>query len=384
MMMSNDPQFGVAGQSGNGFGPSMEPERQRLSGWHIALLAAFFLGLIVVVLGSVIKLPYAVMSPGPAVNIIGAKNGTGASGPMITVNGRPDYAKESTGSLDFTTVIVSGGPGYPVDVWTVLGAWLDPNKDVFPVEDIFDPNQTQEQVAEENAVQMRGSQDEATAVALRALGITVPSRTVIAGVSTESKAKFLLRRDDQFVTIGGQSVADANQIRTALQKVTPGESVKVVIKREGKDVDLTLPTSKSPEGRTVLGVTLGVVHDFPFEVKISAGDVGGPSAGMMFALGIYDVLTPGALTGGKHIAGTGTIDDAGRVGPIGGIPYKMVGAKAAGAEYFLAPADNCNEVVGRIPDGVTVVRVATFDEAKAAVEKIAKGDTGSLPACTLK
>ena len=101
----------------------------------------------------------------------------------------------------------------------------------------------------------------------------------------------------------------------------------------------------------------------------------------MFSLGIYDKLTPGALANNHQIAGTGTIDDDGNVGPIGGIRQKLAGARADGATWFLAPADNCDEVVDHVPDGLDVVKVATFDQAKSAVESIAAGRTGSLPHC---
>jgi PDZ domain-containing protein len=103
---------------------------------------------------------------------------------------------------------------------------------------------------------------------------------------------------------------------------------------------------------------------------------------MMFSLAIYDKLTPGALTGGINIAGTGTIDSAGKVGPIGGIAQKLVGAKRGGAAWFLAPAENCNEVVGHIPDGLQVVKVATFAQARDAVKAIAAKQSASLPHCT--
>jgi PDZ domain-containing protein len=128
-------------------------------------------------------------------------------------------------------------------------------------------------------------------------------------------------------------------------------------------------------------VLLGLAHDFPATVRIDAGSIGGPSAGLMFSLGIYDKLTPGPLAGTENIAGTGTIDDQGRVGPIGGIRQKLAGARAGGSSYFLAPADNCNEVVGNIPGGLEVFKVSTFDDAKAAVEAIAKHRTGALPHC---
>ena len=116
--------------------------------------------------------------------------------------------------------------------------------------------------------------------------------------------------------------------------------------------------------------------------SIQLDNVGGPSAGTMFALGIIDTLTEGDLTGGRHFAGTGTIDSAGVVGPIGGIAQKLVGARSAGAEFFLAPAENCGEVVGNIPDGLTVVKVETLDDAVEAVETLgADGDPASLPSC---
>jgi Lon-like protease len=101
----------------------------------------------------------------------------------------------------------------------------------------------------------------------------------------------------------------------------------------------------------------------------------------MFSLAIYDALTPGELTGGKNIAGTGTMDDEGSVGPIGGIRQKLIGARRAGADYFLAPADNCDDVKGNVPAGLTVVKVATFDEGRAAVRDIGAGKAASLPTC---
>jgi Lon-like protease len=145
---------------------------------------------------------------------------------------------------------------------------------------------------------------------------------------------------------------------------------------------VSVGTIASPEdGRTVLGVYIDPTFDFPFSVKIQIEDIGGPSAGTMFALGIIDMLTPGDLTGGKKIAGTGTIDADGRVGPIGGIRQKLVGARRAGASYFLAPADNCEEVRKHVPDGLAVVKVDTLDTARNAVTAIAAGKAGSLPGC---
>jgi PDZ domain-containing protein len=124
-------------------------------------------------------------------------------------------------------------------------------------------------------------------------------------------------------------------------------------------------------------------YEFPIDVEIQLNNVGGPSAGMMFSLGIIDKLTPGAITGGESIAGTGTIDSSGVVGGIGGIRQKMYGARDAGASWMLAPASNCNEVVGHIPDGLRVIPVETLDEARGVVEQIGEGaDSAGFAECT--
>lgn len=354
-----------------------DPQDAKLSRFHIALLTLFFAGLAILVLGSVINLPYAVMSPGPTVNTLGTLQGEDK--PLITVSGLSTYPAE--GTLNFTTVSVAGGPGFPVDVWTVVGAWIDPDQDVFPVDQVFDPAASEEQLAEENAVQMEGSQEEATAVALRALGHKVPTHIVIASLLESSEAKDILKKGDRLVRVGGVAVTDADTVRDGLQSVKPGEAVTVEVTRNGQRLKLVAPTIKGAEGRTALGILLSLDHDFPAKVTISAGDVGGPSAGLMFALGIYDKLTPGSLTGNHAIAGTGTVDDDGAVGPIGGIRQKLVGASDDGADFFLAPADNCREIVGHIPEGLEVFKVATFAEARVAVEGIAAGHTTGLPRC---
>ena len=355
-----------------------DESRGRLTRGNKAVLAAFFLFLAVMVVGSVVHLPYAVMSPGPTQDTLGTSI-DGKGKPIIAISGLPTYPTD--GALRFTTVRVEGGPGYPVDAWDILQAWIDPARDVLPVDDVFDPKVTQEQVAEENAIQMEGSQEEATAVALRAMGKQVPTHVAIAGITDASKAKGVLEVGDRLDRIDGVEITSTQAVRDVLQKKKPGDTVSMTVTRKGKEQTLEVPTVAGQGGRTALGVLLGLDHDFPAKVTIDAGAIGGPSAGLMFSLGIYDKLTPGPLAGGRQIAGTGTIDDEGVVGPIGGIRQKLAGARSDGAEYFLAPADNCDEVVGHVPDGLDVFKVGTFDEGRTAVEAIAKGQTGSLPRC---
>ena len=355
-----------------------EEGRGTLTRGNKAVLAAFFVFLVVIVVGSVVHLPYAVMSPGPTQDTLGT-SGDGKKSPIIAVTGLPTYPTE--GALLFTTVRVEGGPGYPVDAWDVLQAWVDPAQDVFPVDDIFDPQVTKEEVAEENAIQMEGSQEEATAVALRAIGKDVPTHIAVAGLTPTSRAKDVLKPGDRLKAIGSEPITTTQAVRDALQKARPGDTVTLTLTRGGKDQKVDVPTIEGQNGRTALGVLLGLDHDFPATVKIDAGAIGGPSAGLMFSLGIYDKLTPGALAGGRQVAGTGTIDDEGKVGPIGGIRQKLAGARADGAQFFLAPAGNCDEVVDHVPDGLEVFKVGTFDEARTAVESLAEGRTGSLPRC---
>ncbi len=132
----------------------------------------------------------------------------------------------------------------------------------------------------------------------------------------------------------------------------------------------------------LLGIQLTNDYEFPIDVTIQLNNVGGPSAGMMFALGIIDTLTPGQLNGGENVAGTGTIDAAGTVGPIGGIRQKMYGAVDARATWFLAPESNCDEVVGHVPSGLRVFSVGTLDDALDVLTAVREdGDLDALPTC---
>jgi PDZ domain-containing protein len=361
--------------------PSDEPgpPPDRLSRGPATALVVVFLALLIGAIGTLVHLPYAVMGPGPISNVLGqTSRGDGKTSDLIVISGHETYP--TTGSLDFTTVRINGGPGYPVNAWSVLRAWLDPDEDVYPVDAIFPPQQTQQDVQQENQAEMVDSQQEASAVALRKAGFTVGEKVSIASVSPDAPSGGTFVQGDVLVSIGGTSVTGADSARAAIQKATPGSTLDVVVDRGGTQTPLKAKTGSS-NGRTILGVVLKIDFTLPFSVTIDAGQVGGPSAGMMFALGVYDKVTDGSLTGGKNIAGTGTIDASGAVGPIGGIHQKLIGARQGGASYFLAPADNCDEVRGHVPDGLQVVKVATFDQAEAAVAKIGTGDTSGLPSC---
>ena len=167
--------------------------------------------------------------------------------------------------------------------------------------------------------------------------------------------------------------------------VTPSEAVFPVGQSaeeyiEESEADMTDSQDAATTAALAYARTLGVDVD-GVTVSMHVDDIGGPSAGMMYALGLIDKLTPESETGGLSIAGTGTMDDDGNVGAIGGIRLKMIGAKRDGATWFLAPESNCDEVVGHVPDGLRDVRVATLDDAYRALVAIGRGEGDDLPHC---
>ena len=345
---------------------------RRSTGWLIAVFA----GIVIAALMGLVHVPYAVLKPGPVTNTLG--NGPGGK-PLITVEGKGTYP--TTGALDFTTVSVFGGPNNPVNVWQWITGHFDQVAAVVPEDLVFPKGVTSTQVDQQNAAEMADSQQEAIAVALRGLGQTVPEVVTVKDLAKGSPASGVLRAGDVIVSIDGTAVTTPDGVRTAVRAHKSGENAVFTVRRDGKEQLLTVKTADS-QGHAVVGVFLQAAFDFPIKVKINAGEVGGPSAGMMFALAVYDKLTPGALTGGATIAGTGTIDAVGNVGPIGGIRQKLAGARKGGATWFLAPAADCKEVVGHVPDGLRVVKVSTFAQARDAVEAIAARKAATLPTCT--
>jgi len=341
-----------------------------------AVLVSGLLALALGVAAMSLPVPYAIESPGPTFNTLGTDNGK----PVIAVSGYQTFPAK--GNLDLTTVYVDGGPNGPVTVFEALSAWLNTSKAVYPEELIFPKGVTKEQSQQESAVAMTTSQENAVASALRELGIAFEQQLQVAQIPADSASKGKLQEGDVLVSIGGKPITALSVIQAHLAAGN-GQPVTVVVDRNGTELPFTVTPSKSASGRYLLGVVLQYKFKFPFDVKISLDKVGGPSAGLMFALGIVDTVTPGDLTGGKHIAGTGTITPDGIVGAIGGIDQKMLGARSGGATLFLAPAANCSDVVGHIPSGLQVVKVENLSEARHAVELAASGgDTSGLPACS--
>ncbi len=337
----------------------------------IALLATTVL----VALLAALPAAYVVRGPGPTENTLGSQDGT----PLISVSGAPTY--ETTGELRLTTVSVLGGPGHPASVLDVIGGWLSPTHSVGPVEDVYPRNVTAEQTEKLNQAEMVGSQENATVAALTELGYKVPATLTIAGTEADTSAAEVLRKGDVITSFNGKPVATYQDLLAEIAAVGADQTVTVGVKRAGRAQDVRV-TTHEVDGATRLGVFIDPAFQPPVKVTIKIDDIGGPSAGTMFALGIIDKMTPADEAKGVVIAGTGTMDISGAVGPIGGIEQKMVAAKRDRASWFLAPADNCADVVGHIPSGLHVTRVSTLHEARLAVAAIGAGKGSSLPTCS--
>jgi len=309
-------------------------------------------------------LPYVVLKPGPTVNTLGSDNGK----EVIQVT-KADTST-SAGQLRLTTVGVQ--PSVEL-VWAIRG-WFSDEQAVVPRELIYPPDQSEQQVEEQNAEEFKSSQNSAVTVALRELGY--PVRTFVTEVTKDGPSAGLLQKDDVITAVDGAEVTSPARLTELVQAKPAGTTLTVTYTRAGKTGTAKI-TTKADAGKTTprIGVSIDKNQPYPFKVEIDLDEIGGPSAGLMFTLGIIDKLRPADLTGGKIIAGTGTIDDEGNVGPIGGIPQKLVGAKDAGAQIFLVPADNCAEAMRNAVPGLPMAEVATVDDALTALQTFTSGGT---------
>lgn len=321
------------------------------------LLGAVLLLLLIWQAGTA-PVPYVELGPGPTENTLGSHDGK----PIITIDGRAETA--SAGQLRLTTVNVR-------DNLTLLDAvrgWFSGDSAVVPRELVYPPDKTEKQVDEENANSFKESQTSAETVALRKLGY--PVQVTVTEVSKGLPAEAVLKPGDVITTVDGTAVTSSQKLRDLIRAKPAGTSLQVGYTRDGVAAVAALATAAGEDGSPRLGVVIEHRQPAPFDVKFDLDRIGGPSAGLMFTLGVIDKIDPVDLTGGIRIAGTGTIDDEGNVGPIGGIPQKLRGAKRDGATVFLAPAANCDEAKANAVKGLPMVRIATIDDALAALQAL--------------
>ena len=347
--------------------------------WASLLAVVLVVGLSIVAARK--PVPYVTFSPGPTVNVLGNVG----KKDIITVEGHQAYRDK--GALRLTTVIPSG-PREKVTIPTMVFAWLDPDRAVYPYDTLYGKTDTQQSVRQQSAAQMASSQDNAIAAALDALKIPFVTKVGVAAVEKGGPADGKLEPGDQILAVNGEKVTGVSDVTDRIRPMPVGSEVVMTVKRKKDERLVRLTTTSAPDDPTASAVRVSIQaagYDFPFDVDVKLDqNIGGPSAGLMFAMGIYDVLTPGSLTGGKAIAGTGEIDGEGNVSPIGGIQQKLVGAQGDGAKLFLVPADNCAEALGGHydPDKMRLVKVSTLEEGIADVKAWVKDPDADLARCT--
>ncbi|MFJ9820464.1 PDZ domain-containing protein [Streptomyces sp. NPDC101151] len=357
------------------------------------MLASTLMLIALLCAGVLIPVPYSEMSPGPTVNTLGDHDGE----PVLQIAGHKTYPAD--GNLNMTTVRVTSAD-FRMNLVEAVYGWLAHDSKIVPHDTLYPDGKTEEQSTQENAEEFSQSQESAKVAALKELGVPVKSWVIVSTVVKDSPAQGRLHAGDVIKAVDGTAVKQPSDVAKLVTKHKPGQNVVFTVvpvkeqaaaekehKTATRTQDVTITTTTSDDSgakRAIVGISAGTDHTFPFSIDIKLADVGGPSAGLMFALGIYDKLTPGNLTGGKFVAGTGTIDDNGTVGPIGGIEMKTVGARNKGAQYFLTPADNCAAAAKDTPGGLTLVKVKTIGDALDALKDIRSGDTAELPKCTAK
>ena len=328
---------------------------------------------------SVLPAPYVIESPGPVFNALGQAPGSGGSD-VVQISGARTYP--ASGRLDVLTVSVLGTPDQQPGWGDVVSAWLRPHSAVTPMEAVYTPGTTTKQTNTANDELMTQSQLDAVAAALRQLGHTVPSTARITGFSADSHARGVLRRGDVIAGVDGRAATSNEQLRArARAHGRAGNPVSRVVERASARRTVQVRPMRIG-GTWAVGLLLSWSYDFPVQVTIHLADVGGPSAGLTFALATIDRLTPASLTGGQNIAATGTMTSSGTVGAIGGVRQKMVAARDSGADWFLAPEANCDEVQGNIPSGLEVVAVKSLGQAVDDLRTIAASKSAEgLPTC---
>lgn len=345
----------------------------------LASIMVFCLLLALLAVAAFLPVPYVTMNPGPTVNVLGRTSDK----PIIAVKGHRSYPTH--GDLRLTTVSVTN-PNSKIRLGDALAAWFDRTRAVYPRDVIYPPDQSAQDVEQQSSVEMVSSQDTATAAALTELGYKLPLQIEVLAVTKGSPADGKLKVRDRILSVNGRRITKVDQVSKLIQAAGVGKPVRVTVRRGDQTRTVTLTSKASPGNPKVarVGVQIGTGYDFPFDVSVRLGEeIGGPSAGLIFSLGVYDTLTPGSLTGGTNVAGTGTIDEHGHVGPIGGIQQKIVAAADAGAKVFLVPPGNCGSALAAdvTKDEIKLVKAPTMHSAVRSLKAYARNKNAHLPAC---
>ena len=333
------------------------------------LLIALGVLLLVVPLlaGVLIQVPYYLISPGEArgvAELIKVKQGATIFPPK--------------GKILFTTVSLAGN----VNVFEALAGWMDSEVEVIPEKQITGGAPRQE-VRQQNIQAMVDSKLTATKVALERLGYRVSvtgDGALVTAVNPGDPADGNLQVGDVIKSVNGEAVTLHDQVVSKVRQHKPGDVITIGFNRNGADKTVELKSISDPDGNARIGVVLqtnNLKYDFPVDVAIETGLVGGPSAGLAFTLALIDDLTEGELTGGRYVAVTGTIDADANVGQVGGVAQKTVTARKAGAIAFLVPPEEEKEAL-QFAGKMQIIPVKTLADALTALHRLG-GSEVALP-----
>ena len=346
-----------------------------------------YLFVFLVLVAFFIPTPYVLLSPGTPQNILNS---------AITITGAEVFP--TTGKMSVTSVMVTNPDSYMTG-FDILYGWATAERAVLPRVEIYPDNESAEESIQQGAADMQASQASATTAALTLLGYKGETKLIINSVNKETDSFKKLKVGDQIIELDGTPLTSTTQLLEYLKSKKPGEVISLkllrapVAQRSSMEtstqssstakslIELTVEVKLSArdDNSALIGIIVETVQEFPITVKIKLAETGGPSGGLIFALGIIEKLQNENLTRGRNIAGTGTISDTGEVGPIGGITEKIIGAKKDGVDIFLAPIENCLDIsTPQLLDGIKVVPVATLAQA---LEVLRAPDGAKLASC---
>lgn len=336
-----------------------------------------------VALLSFVTVPFVALGPGPTFNTLGGINDDGDSctpdqpgcKQVVDIKGT-DKVHPTSGNLNMTTVSQSDG----LSMGAALALWLSGEEQLVPRDLVYPPGKSKDEVDTSNTADFKNSEDNAQDAALSYL--KYPRAVTVKTVSDKGPSVDKLKPGDAIDLVNNKPVANLAEFTAILKTTKPGDPITLDYRRRDGSIGTTTVTlGKGPDGRDYGFLGVGVQDSpwAPFTIDFNLANIGGPSAGLMFSLAVVDKLTTGDLNAGKFVAGTGTIDGDGKVGPIGGITHKMLAAKEKGATIFLVPAENCDDAKSARESGLQLIKVETLTQAIDALHTVSAG--GEPPSC---
>ena len=318
--------------------------------------------------------PFVILAPGTPQNVLGS---------AIKISGTKTYP--TSGKLSVTSVMVTDPDSY-ITGFDIFYGWIDNKRAVLPRQEVYPDGETAAEAVKQGAVEMNGSQINATAAALSYLGYKSASKLAVVDVNKNSKAQDVILVDDQVLTINDRKFENTTELLQFLDSKKPGEFVSVKFNRQGVgELTKKIALSARDDGSAFIGINIQEQFVFPFDVKIKLEETGGPSGGLIFAIGVVEKLTAEDLIRSRNIAGTGTITTSGNVGPIGGIAEKIIGARDFGVDIFFTPVENCQDISnieelgkGKGAKAMKIVPVATLTEA---ISVLKLPENSKFPTC---